>query len=128
MGSKTVFYSFDTNRSYAEVKEATQRSLMMLGGTQQDLGQVITIQQGNIGVGNAFTAEMQADVNIRQVNPTKYEILCQINWKPSSIVWICLVVGFFIFGILWIIPLLYLFVDPVSAYQQAIFRIPSLLQ
>jgi hypothetical protein len=128
MGSKTVFYTFDSDKPIEIVKDALKRSMMFLGGTMQDLGQMITITQGNNGVGNAFTAELNANVNLRCVSEKKYEVFCTIEWKPSSIVWICLVVGFFVFGILWIIPLLYLFVDPTTAYQQALYRVPSLLQ
>ncbi len=128
MGSKTVLHTFETDMPFEQVKDAVCRSLMMLGGAQQDMGQMINITQGSFGVSNAFTAQIDAQVSIRQINERKYEVLGMINWKPASIVWICLGIGFFVFGILWVVPLLYLFVDPTPAYQQALYRIPSLLE
>ena len=46
-----------------------------------------------------------------------------IVWGPSSLVWICLVAGIFVLGLLWIIAALYLFVDPTQVYYRTITQI-----
>lgn len=127
MGNKTVFYALDTDRSLPQVKEAAKKSLAFLGGTILEQGEGFEIKQGINGVKFAFAANLDALVIIRQSAPSRYEFYCTINWSPNALFWVCLIIGFFVFGILWIIPLLYLFMDPSQAYQQALFRVPSLL-
>jgi hypothetical protein len=127
MGSKTVMYSINTQKSMEEVKQATLRSLMVLGGTVTDMGDNIQIKEGKNNVNFGFTANFDAWVNIRQVTPERYDFFATINWKPNAVFWVCLGVGAFVLGILWVLCLLYFFIDPSSAYQQALFQVQTLL-
>jgi hypothetical protein len=128
MASKTVFYQFESTKNLVEVKQAVRKASSFLGGSIIERGDGFEIQQGVNGVNYAFAANFNAYININQTNPGKYQIQATINWNPNTLFWVCLVIGFFIFGILWIVPLLYLFIDPTSAYQQALFRVPSFLE
>ena len=127
MGSKTLYHQISTERGLDRVREATQRSLVLLGGSMMPRGDGFEITQGAQGVNFAFTADFSTFVNIVQSQPGRYDIMCTVSWKPNVVFWICFVVGFFVLGILWIIPLLHLFIDPTSAYQQALFRIQAFL-
>jgi hypothetical protein len=127
MSTKMAFYQFESNKNLSEVKEAVRKSLSFLGGITLDQGDTLVVNQGVNGVNFAFTATFQALVGIRQTTPNKYEIMANIKWSPNALFWICLVIGFFIFGILWIIPILYLFIDPTNAYSQALYRVPNFL-
>ncbi len=127
MGSKTVFYTLDTDKPAEQVREALKKSFLLLGGTLLEQGDGIQIKQGTSGVSFAFAANFNAFISMRQTSPNKYEFFGTINWSPNGLFWACLIIGFFIFGILWIVPLLYLFIDPSTAYQQALFRTQSML-
>lgn len=128
MGNKTVFYQVDSDKSLEEVKVATQKALSMMGGMILDRGDGFQINQANKNINFSFTADFETFVSIRESKPGKYDILVSASWKPNALFWICLIVGFFIFGILWIVPLLYLFIDPTSAYQQALFTVNNFLK
>lgn len=128
MGSKMVMTQITTKKSLAEVKEAVSRSLLVLGGTVQPYGDGFKITQGTNGVNFAFSATFDSMINIRQVREDVYEVVGNINWNPNTAFWACLVIGFFVFGILWIVPLLYLFIDPSSAYTQALYQAQMTLQ
>jgi hypothetical protein len=121
MGTKMVMAQITTNRSLEEVKAAVGRSLFMLGGNVQQYGDGFRIVQGTNGVNYAFAAKFDSFINIRQVQENVFEVVGNVNWSPSSTFWACLIIGFFVFGILWIVPLLYLFIDPTNAYTQAIY-------
>jgi len=127
MGSKTVFYTLETDQPIAQVRDALKRSLIFLGGMVFEQGNGYEVKKGANGVNFAFTADFVAYVELRQPATNKYEFFANINWTPSVLVWICLVVGFFVFGILWIVPLFYLFIDPSQAYQQALFRVQGMI-
>jgi hypothetical protein len=127
MGSKTVFYTLTTDKTMPEVKEAARKSLMFLGGSLFEAGDGFQIKQGVNGVNFAFAANFETMLNIRQAAPNKYEFFANINWTPNTLFWVCLIVGIFVFGILWVVPLLYLFIDPSQAYQDALFRIQGML-
>lgn len=127
MGSKTVYFILDTDKSLEQVRDATQKSLSFLGGAVFQQGDNFQVKQGVNGVNFAFAANFDAVINLRQSGSNKYELLGTINWTPNTLFWACLIIGFFIFGILWIVPILYLFVDPTQAYQQAFLRIQGML-
>jgi hypothetical protein len=128
MGSKTLFYQIETQKSREEVVAATKNALVMLGGTPQNRGDNnIFVLQANNGVNFAFTADFETMVSVQENKPGRFDLLVNVNWKPNAVFWVCLIVGFFIFGILWIIPFLYLFIDPSSAYQQLFFTVQNLL-
>jgi len=127
MGSTTVMHSINTEASLQDIRDATKKSLLFLGGTLSEYGEGFQLKGGNNGVNFAFTADIDALVNIKENSPSKFDIIATINWKPNGAFWACLIIGFFVFGILWIIPFLYIFVDPSQAYQQMLFRIQSLV-
>lgn len=128
MGTKTVMYSINTQRSLPEVKQALIRALMPLGGVVTDMGEYVQIKEGKNNVNFGFTANFDAMVNIRQSAPDRYDFFGTINWNPSTIFWVCLVLGFILFGIAWIVNLLYFFIDPTAVYQQALYQTQSFLQ
>lgn len=123
MGSKMVFHTFENEKSLTDVKAATKRSLAMLGGTLMEHDNSFQLKQGTTGVRYAFAANFDALINVRQSAPSKYELTGTINWSPNRLFWGCLIVGAFVFGVLWIVPILYLFIDPMQAYQQALMRV-----
>ena len=129
MGSKILFQQVVCENSFDEVKEATIQALSILGGQINRIGNGFQVDQGKNGVQFGFAADISATVNIIESAPSKFDITCSLNWKMNNLSIICLIVGIFVFGILWIVPLLYLFVDPGQAYQAALnsipFRLPS---
>lgn len=127
MGSKTIFHQFETTKSLDEVKAASQKAFTMMGGTIVNRGDGFQVNQAKNGINFSFAADFETFVSIRESKPGTFEFLVNASWKPNTLFWVCLVVGFFIFGILWIVPLLYLFIDPTSAYQQALFNINNFL-
>lgn len=126
MTSKTVFYIIDSEKPIEQVREALKKSLMLLGGTVFEMGDGYQVKQGVNGVNYAFTANFDAMISLRQSGPNRYEIFANINWSPNGLFWACFIIGFFVLGILWIIPLLYLFIDPTQAYQQSFMRISGM--
>jgi hypothetical protein len=128
MGSKSVFFQFSTPHSLEEIIDAAQRSFLSLGGQVTKVGNGLSIKDGKEGVQFGFTADFDATLMISQPKPEQYDLVCTINWKMNTLTIACLVVGFIVFGILWIIPLLHLFIDPRSQYEQALRTIPSLLR
>jgi hypothetical protein len=127
VGTRSLYGQVVTNKSFDEVKKTAASAFMMLGGTLVETPDGFQISNGANGVNFGFTAKFTAWVRIREVKAQHYDLECVINWSPAPIVWICLVVGLFIFGILWLVALLYLFVNPGEAYQQALFRTQQVL-
>jgi len=127
MGSRTYFSQLNTAKPIEEVMQAAKSAFRSVGGTMQETPSGLWIRQGTNGVSFAFSADMNAYVNVRQIKEDRYEVECQVRWGLNALSWVCLVVGFFIFGILWIVPLLFLFINPDNAYQQALYRIQTYL-
>jgi hypothetical protein len=128
MGSKTLYSQVVTEKSPDEIKKAMREAFRSLGGTMQETPSGIEIKQGVNGIDFTFAADFTAQVNLRHVKENKYEIECQIQWKLNALSIICLAVGIFVFGILWIVPILYLFIKPEDAYQQALHRVQTYLE
>jgi hypothetical protein len=127
MGSRTLFSQIVTEKTPDEVKSAIITAFRSLGGTMENLPNGVTIKQGVNGVNFAFSADFTANIILRELKDKKFDIECSINWKMNMLSWICLIVGIFIFGILWIVPLLYLFIKPDDAYQAALHRVQTFL-
>ncbi|MDK2980370.1 MAG: hypothetical protein PWQ55_717 [Chloroflexota bacterium] len=127
MGSKIVFYQIETEKSVEEIRDAAQKAFYSLGGQTTPLGTGLQIIQGKNNVQFGFAADFDAIFSINTVGPKKYSLNCTINWKMSGATIACLIIGFFVFGILWIVPLLYLFIDPSQQYQNALMSINSYL-
>jgi hypothetical protein len=127
MGSKTVFYQFDSPHTKEEVQDAAMRAFLPLGGQIIKMNNGLSIKDGKEGVQFGFTADFEANLMINQPKQDHYELVCTINWKMNTLTIACLIIGIFVFGILWIIPVLFLFIDPSSLYQQTLVNIPFLL-
>lgn len=127
MGSRTLYAQVVTEKSADEVWNAVQTAFRSVGGTMQMTPSGVEIKQGVNGVSFAFSADITAQVNLRQVRDQVYEIECALQWKMNALSIICLVIGFFVLGILWIVPLLYLFVKPEEAYEQSLHRVQTYL-
>lgn len=128
MGSRTLYAQLVTEKPPHEIQEAIKTAFRSVGGIMQETPSGLDIKQGTNGVNFAFTADLWAHVGLRNIRENVYEIECTVQWKMNALSIICLIVGFFIFGILWIVPLLYLFVKPDDAYQQALYRVQTFLQ
>jgi uncharacterized protein (DUF1330 family) len=126
MASKTVFTQVKTTQSLEEVTDAVTTSMRRLGGQVFPRGGTIEVIDGNAGVSCAFVAKFQAFVSItrNKKKENTFDIDCQIRWSPNSIFWICLIAGLCLV-FTWIGNLLYLFIDPVSQYQQALDRVQA---
>jgi hypothetical protein len=126
MTSKTVFTQVKTTQSLEEVTDAVVIALRRLGGQVFPRGSTIEVVDGNAGVSCAFVAKFQAFVSITQNKKKEntFDIDCQIRWSPNSVFWLCLIAGFCLI-ITWIGNLLYLFIDPVPSYQQALDRVQT---
>ena len=127
MGSKMVFYQFESDKSIEEVREAAIKAFTPLGGQISPLGNGLKIKDGKNGVQFGFAADFDATFSINESKPGKFDLNCSINWKMSTVSIICLVVGLFVFGILWIVPILFLFIDPSQVYQNALLSVNSYL-
>jgi hypothetical protein len=128
MGSRILYSQIVTDKSPDQIKEAIKIAFRSLGGTMLDTPTGIDIKQGTNGVSFGFAADLTASVNLRQVKENRYELECQLAWKLNGLSIACLVIGIFVFGILWIVPILYLFFNPESAYQQALNRVQTYLE
>ena len=127
MGSKSLYAQITTNQDQSGIWQAISTALTAVGGRQEPVPGGLKIKEGKLGVNFGFTLETEAVIGLRDLGSNRYEIECHLKWKPASIVWICLIVGFFIFGILWIVGLLYLLAKPSEPYEQALHRVQGLL-
>jgi hypothetical protein len=127
MGSKTLFHQFNSDHTMDEVLDAAYRAFIPLGGQVMKMGNGLAIKDGKEGVQYGFSADFEAQLNIHKSGENQYNLTCTVNWKMNTLTIVCLVIGIFVLGILWIIPLLYLFIDPSSAYNQAMFSIPTIV-
>jgi len=127
MGSKTLYFQFETEKSLSEVRDAAIKAFTPLGGQIMKVGDGLRIIQGKEGVQFGFVADFEASVMIQETSPNHFEIVCNVNWKMNTFSWICLIIGIFAFGILWIFPLFSLFIDPSSQYNNSLFMIPKML-
>lgn len=129
MPSKTVFTQLKTDQSLEDVTDAVATAMRRLGGQVSHRGTMIEVIDGNQGVDLATKAKLQAYVSVSK-NKKKdktYDIDCQIRYSPNSVFWICFWLGWCLV-ITWIGNLLYLFVNPVPAYQQVLNRVQAELE
>lgn len=117
MGSAVVYDTYTTTTGVQGVKYAVGQALRQVGGAMHETPDGIVIEGGAQGVSMSFTAKITAVVSVRETSPNRYDVSCSLTWKPSAVVWICLIVGFFVLWFLWIISGLYFAFNPTSAYQ-----------
>ena len=123
MGSKLLINQARTNKGKDAVVQAVAKSLSIVGGTQVQHPTGIQIIDGKEGVSFAFTANFTTDVTITPVSDDVYNIACNVNWKMNSLTIACLIIGVFVFGVLWIVPALHLFIDPSNVYNMALMSV-----
>ena len=129
MPSKTVFTQVNTNQSLEEVTDAVVVAMRKLGGQVIPRGSTIEVIDGTSGVDLAFVAKFQANVCVtkNKKKENTYDIDCQIRYSPNGVFWICLISGFCLF-LPWIGNILYLFINPVTSYQQTLDRVQAELE
>lgn len=126
MPSKLLYQIIETDKTLDEVSAALKNNAMTLGVEAVQLSNnSIRIVNGKEGVQFGFAADFDATITVNQKPENRYEVLSNITWKMNTLSWICLIVGLFVFGILWVIPLLFLFIDPSKAYNNYVFMAGS---
>ncbi|MBU6361073.1 MAG: serine/threonine protein kinase [Chloroflexi bacterium] len=123
MGRKVLFTDIKTDKSVNGIRMAAKTAFRSVGGNHIDTADGFIIVSGIQGVNFGSTANIRATISIKALKAGHYRIECIIDWSPSAVVWICLIVGIFVFGILWLVALLYLFVNPDASYKLALDRI-----
>lgn len=126
--TKTVYVGFTTDRDREDIKDATKKVLYSLGGNIRDTRHGFEIDQGSKGINFAFAADFHSTIDIKEKRPGSYEIGATVSYKPSMLTWLCFVLGWFFLWFLWFVPLVYFFINPTEAYQQALNRIESELE
>ncbi len=126
MSTKSVFAEVKTNQSLEEVTDAVVLEMRKLGGQVIDRNGAIEVIDGTSGVDFAFVAKFQANVYVapNKKKDNTYNIDCQIRYSPNAVFWICFILGLCTF-FPWIGNVLYLFISPVTAYQQALNRVQA---
>jgi hypothetical protein len=127
MGSAILNHVIVTDQPVDQVFEATRRSLDLLGGLTTPTSTGFWVVQGVQGASFGFTSNTTADIQVRQLDARRYEVVARVNWQASAVVIVCMIVGFFVFGILWLVGLFYLLYNPTVIYQQALQRIETFL-
>lgn len=125
MASKTTFTQIKTTQSLEEVTDAVVIAMRRLGGEVFPRGSsTVEVTNGNAGISCAFVAKFQAFITITQNKKKEntFDIDCQIRWSPNDVFWLFFIMGWCLL-ITWIGNLLYLFIDPVPSYQQALDRV-----
>ncbi len=110
----------NSSASLDQVMVAVEQSFRNLGGGITRGSNSITITNGKDGIPMAFGADINANLVIRQMQENQYEIVGNVERKPNTVFWICLVAGFFFLWPLWIVNLMYFGINPLSSYQQAL--------
>lgn len=127
MGSKVLFTQIRTSAPLEQVVDTLSQTVTPLGGIVTKLNNTLLINGGKEGVQFGFTADFDSQTIVQQTAVDSYNITMNIHWKMNTLTIICLVVGIFVFGILWIIPLLYLFIDPTTAYNNCLILLQAKL-
>lgn len=127
MGSKVLFTQVHTNASLEQVIDTLSQTVTPLGGIVTKLNNTLHINGGKEGVQFGFAADFDSQTIVQQTAADSYNITMNIHWKMNTLTIICLILGIFVFGILWIIPLLYLFIDPTTAYNNSLILLQSKL-
>ena len=125
MGSRNLYSQVRTARSPDDIWAVISDAFRSVGGTTRGTPRGLEIRQGVNGVSFAFSADLTAIVSLRRLRQDLWEVECAIQWKPSTLSIVCLIVGFFVVGILWVVPILYLFFKPEDPYQQALHRVET---
>lgn len=123
MATKNMVIQIKTDKSLEEVKIAARETFRTLGGIIRETAYGFDIEGGNAGINFSFVANIRAAVSVTLLNPGSYQVAAVIVWNPNIWVWICLLVGWFVLGLAWIISALYLFVDPAPVYYRTLSQV-----
>jgi hypothetical protein len=100
-----------TDKSISEVVEATVRTLRRSGGSVTGTGNTIGVTDAS-GLGSfSFMCHIDGQGRVVEREPGLYRIEFDLTKRPNGIFWICLFLGWCAFGLLWLVNVLYLFVD-----------------
>lgn len=122
MGSKMLYHVLYSDKPLEEIVSTIAKNSTILGGQITRLSEnSIKILNGKENVQFGFAADFDSVITVNPVENQRYDVMCNISWKMNTLSWICFIVGFFVFGILWVIPLLYLFIDPTKTYNNIFF-------
>lgn len=127
MGSKILYTQVRTSASLEQVVDTFAQCLIPLGGTIAKFNNTLQLDNAKEGVQFGFAADFNSQAVVQQSAENTYNITMNIQWKMSTLTIICLIVGFFVFGILWVVPLLYMFIDPSSTYNNYLLMLQSKL-
>lgn len=127
MGSKILYTQVKTSASLEQVVDNLAQCLLPLGGAIAKSSNTVQLEGGKEGVQFGFTADFSSQAVVQQTDNNTFNITMNVQWKMSTLTIICLIVGIFVFGILWIVPLLFLFVDPSTVYNNYLLMLQSKL-
>ena len=116
-----------TEKTPEEIREAVRRAFYSVSGQIIDTKDAIIIEQGTLGVSCAFSINMMAFIHLWRIKENTYRLECYLQWKWNALSWICFVVGWFVLGILWVVPLCTLFFNPLPTYQRALYEVQHYL-
>ncbi len=127
MGSKILYTQVRTSASLEQVVDSLAQCLLPLGGAISKSNNVVQLEGGKEGVQFGFTADFSSHAVVQLSGTDTFNITMNIQWKMNTLTIICLIVGVFSAGILWIVPLLFFFVDPASVYNYYLLMFQSKL-
>lgn len=127
MGNKSISYTITSSKSIDEVVAAVKTALRPVGGTIRDFGaNGIQVTEGKEGISMAFLYEIEAMLKVVELGNNKFDIQCNITWKPSMMFWVCLIAGLFIL-VPWIANIAYAVIDPSKKYMEILYSLQSLV-
>lgn len=127
MGSKSLSYTVTSNKKLDEIVLDVKSSFRPLGGVMRDFGtNGIEISGGKEGITFGFLYDIDSMIKIVDLGNNKFDIQCNINWKPNMIFWVCLIAGLFVL-VTWIANIAYAVMDPSKKYMETLYKLQSIV-
>jgi hypothetical protein len=123
MGNKFLNAYVETQKTKEQLNADVAGMLRSLGGMLYKTPTGFQLVGGNFGVSMSSLTNLTANVVVQPIKENKYEIQIFLSWTWGTLMWVFLVLGILSGGILLLLLLLYLFYDPLPAYQQALYRL-----
>jgi hypothetical protein len=100
-----------TDKSIEEVVDATVRTLRRSGGSITNTGTSVQVTDAS-GLGSfSFMCHIDGQGRVVEREPGLYRLEFELTKRPNTIFWLCLFLGWCAAGLLWLVNVLYLFVD-----------------
>lgn len=100
-----------TDKSIDEVVDATVRTLRRSGGSVTSTGTSIQVTEAS-GLGSfSFMCHIDGQGRVVEREPGLLRLEFELTKRPNGIFWVCLFLGWCAAGLLWLVNVLYLFVD-----------------